>query len=566
MAAANPSSRRRSMLRGALVGIALCAASYTIIWGDYVLRIPLSENFQLRRHRMMPRDRRQLGYLDSEPSSPLKYGRTLIDQNFQSLVRPSGIDSSIFRKMTQATHGAGDKGYDESTACDNIFLLMPYSFGHNGHGSQLNNFILAALVATFTNRAMVVLEPPPALNVFHSNSQFGCPPEAWETQVIRTGAEPKKVGWNKDFPSGLSRLLKHPAWLSRQCAVPCPEYTYEDWDELHLMNNYTEVPVPKEITCPTSEEGGKTQNVLVLSGQQVRDYFISYYKDKMLYRVQPPSLPAAEWALRLGAAPHEARVFGGLTERHEIWDYISGIMIRSGIMRWQPWIARDAEAYIHQIEGLPLDEPYDAIHVRRGDKLESDARRFVIRHWQLQGLYDEETGEMPMNYIPFSFYLKQFDDEEYEEAACTGDEPVRLVYVATDDPMTVQGEIDEFPKDSEGNSIINTMQSCRKKIRFIFGTSPSDQTALVGYHLDEGPSKGDCEERYRRNIAGIADLMILAKADIFIGEFNSNWGRLVRTFRLKVNDSTKILHGARPVLKKEMRVAWGNQQPGPPGW
>ena len=50
-------------------------------------------------------------------------------------------------------------------------------------------------------------------------------------------------------------------------------------------------------------------------------------------------------------------------------------------------------------------------------------------------------------------------------------------------------------------------------------------------------------------------------------EFNSNWGRLVRTFRLRVNDSKRVMNGARPVLMKgAMRIAWGEKLPGPPGW
>jgi len=440
---------------------------------------------------------------------------------------------------------------------------MPDSFGHNGHGSQLNNYILAAMIATFTDRALVILEPPPALNNFKSNSQFGCPKEAWQYAKVRAGGEPKKLGWNKDLPIGLSRLVKHPAWLSRQCAVPCQQYSYEDWEELRLVNNFEEVPIPQEITCPANANGGQSyQNSIVLGGQQVRDYFETHFKAQMMDRDEIMTTPAAEWASRLGATPNEARAFGSLTDRHEIWDYISALMNRAGIMRFQPWIARDVEDHINQIEDMPLDAPYDAIHVRRGDKLESDAKRFVKKYWESEG---KETQEVPRNYIPLVFYLRQFDEKnrKYDEAACTGEEPVRLVYVATDDPTTVQSEVNEFPRDAEGNSIVNSVQSCCNRFRFFFGTSPSEQNALVSYHIDEGPSKGDCEERYRRNIAGIADLMILAKADIFIGEFNSNWGRLVRTFRLRLNTSGKW---ARPVLLKEMRVAWGSSHPGPPGW
>ncbi len=60
--------------------------------------------------------------------------------------------------------------------CNNVFLFMPQLFAHNGHGSQLNSYLLASLVARFKNHAMVFLEPPNMLNVFKSNLQWGCPP------------------------------------------------------------------------------------------------------------------------------------------------------------------------------------------------------------------------------------------------------------------------------------------------------------------------------------------------------------------------------------------------------
>lgn len=549
---------RPSRLRHATLGIGLalviCAISYTIIW-DHGLVAQLSSG-------------RQLAYLDTYRTSPLPYGRIMINQNYQALLQPSGIDSSLFRTKQQGGGGdmMYDKGYaDDDSACDNALLFLPQSFAHNGHGSQLNNYLLAAMIATFTNRAMIVLEPPASLNDFKSNSQFGCPSEAWKTVMVRAGGVPKRIGWNADFPAGLSRLVKHPAWLSRQCPVPCQEsHGYEDWDELRRANNITLVPTPQEVTC-TNANNGRQSNVIAMGGRQIRDYFAGHYKEYMLDRSPPASLEAAmkssstlkmnfEWALRLGAAPHEARIFGGLQDRHEIWDYASAFMGRAGILRFQPWIARDVEEYITQHTKLPLDVPYDAIHVRRGDKLESDAKHHVITYWSRLGMYNNETGSMPRDYIPFTHYLSMFDDVE-----CNAEGEPRLVYVATDDPTEVQKEINALPKE-EGNPLL-TKYLCHK-FQFVF--SPFEQS--LGFHIETGPSKGDCEERYTRNVASIADLMILTKSDMFVGEYNSNWGRLVRTFRLKMNDSAKIMNGARPVLERRMKVAWGHQHPGPPGW
>ena len=335
--------RPRSRLNSTILTLALLfGITYTIIWNS---------------EEITPRLRRNLTYLDAKPSKSLKYGRFDIDQNFNSLVQPSHIDSDLFRKKKQDDDAdAGSNGYTEETACDDVFLFMPHYFGHNGQGSQLNNYMLASMIATFTNRAMVILDPPPALNVFKSNSQFGCPPEAWKTQMVRKGGKPKQIGWNTDFPNGFNRLIKHPQWLSRGCAKPCSEtHDYKSWEEALELNNSTEITVPESVTCQT---GSRQTNVIAMGGPQVRHFFQEYYKGLMLARdSNPPTLAAAEWARRLGAKPHEAEIFGSLEDKFQIWEYVSAIMSRSGVLRFQHWIARDAETYIKEVSNLPLNMP-----------------------------------------------------------------------------------------------------------------------------------------------------------------------------------------------------------------
>lgn len=83
--------------------------------------------------------------------------------------------------------------------------------------------------------------------------------------------------------------------------------------------------------------------------------------------------------------------------------------------------------------------------------------------------------------------------------------------------------------------------------------------------------------------------MILTKSNTFVGEFNSNWGRIVRIFRTQLNDmyvmpdnsfSWADLFGLRknakyeepvnfepPVLVHDVRVAFAEDKPiPPPGW
>jgi len=409
----------RRWRRNTVVAIVLCATTFHVIisssWDD-------NSSSQLDD---LDDKRRQLAYFDTVQMKPIPYGRRLIDPNFQSLIHPTDIDGVMFKKQTPedfeaaSTDADTDKGGggESSTtikkwsACEDILLFMPYPFAHNGHASQLNSFILASLVATYTNRAMVILEPPNQLNAFKSNSQFGCPPEAWMTEVRRTGAEPVKIGWNEDFPVGLTRLIRHPSWLSRGCSMPCiDEYTYEMWDALRTKDTEHALE-PHQIQCGSRSDDASTTkstttNVVVMGGEEVRQFFVTHYKDQMLDRSTVLAMTQAhDWSLRLGAKPHEARVFSNATldfDYRDKWDYVSALVARSGILRFQPWIGRDVEDFMKTyVPDLNLNEPYDAIHVRRGDKIYAEAKRHVRYYWQEQGQYDEETGAMPRDYIPF---------------------------------------------------------------------------------------------------------------------------------------------------------------------
>ena len=73
-----------------------------------------------------------------------------------------------------------------------------------------------------------------------------------------------------------------------------------------------------------------------------------------------------EWAKKLEATSDEAKIFSTLSGT-QMWDYAVGLMNKAGFMRFQQWIARDVKGFLQSF-GLK-DEAYDAIHVRRGDKL-----------------------------------------------------------------------------------------------------------------------------------------------------------------------------------------------------
>ncbi len=108
-----------------------------------------------------------------------------------------------------------------------------------------------------------------------------------------------------------------------------------------------------------------------------------------------------------------------------------------------------------------------------------------------------------------------------------------------------------------------------------FYFSPAD---LNAFHLSGRGEDGlvgrededSCFARYDRNIAGVADMAIVAKARTFIGEFNSNWGRLVRTTRVRLNTDPSKLSGKKRLVQLtrtlDTRIAWGNTVPRPPGF
>lgn len=620
---------KNALLYGGL--FVLCGiASYTIFLMDglnhhhhftYDLAAAAASSSAVNSEQNYHSSNRQLSFLDSIWND---YGKDSF--HFEYLLPPSELDLTVSRRLPIHTQVPPDDTVTpDDGLCDNVLLFLPDSFARNGHGSQLNSYILAAEVATYLNKAMVLYDAPQSVQKFKGGSQFGCPKDSLvggERHVLmkeqKEGERPKGTrGWVDNFPRGLERLIQHPDWLSRKCPIPCQdEFKYWDWENIRTSQhtNYTDPESGRkdwkfdiqEVTCKSSQHGRDT-NVLVVGGYELRKYFDQEIKDKMVHRV--PSSPvsgidsaiesanggnsgggedgkdeqdgsdnnqhAYDWAVRLGASAAEAKAFVDLDQEEDIWDFVSALMARSGIIRFQPWIARDAEEFIKNA-GLPLNVDYDSIHVRRGDKLLQEAKREVNNFWRARG-YGSGTGKkIPRDFIPFSHYVGQ----GYHKTPCNADGEPHLVYVATDDPRVVQKELSFFKKNDAGHTVMN---DCHK-FNFMFGPMPKND---IPSHLNAEGGHRNCVHRYQRNIAGIADLLILAKSNLFVGEFNSNWGRLVRVFRMRLNDeliaangpeevegddsagSQKIRRTAKtvvhPVLTKGLKVAWGNRHPGPLG-
>jgi len=313
------------------------------------------------------------------------------DGQYETLVPPSEIDDSIVNRLN----------WDQSNShCDDVFLFMPQIFARNGHGSQLNSYLLAAMMATYLDKAMVLLEATQKYSRYPSVSQFGCPIDAFQDPdefINFEGKDHSALRMKPHFPIGLKRLIVHPTWISRDCPVPkCNKLFYNSWDAIRTeqRDNFLNGLPPREITCETPTGDVK---VTVMGGEEVRQFFDRQLKYKMIDRSDYRARERAyEWATRLGGTHQQAEVFSKLTHETEIWDYISALIARSGLITFQPWIARDVKEFIRSTR-LPLDSPHDAIHVRRGDKLEVDLREEVVMYWHNQGY--ERQVDFPLNYI-----------------------------------------------------------------------------------------------------------------------------------------------------------------------
>ena len=418
--------------------------------------------------------------------------------NYSTLQTVDDIDSSIESRA---------KAKASLDKCDNMFLYLPdhQHFSDHGHGSQINTYIMSVLVGTYLNRNVVLVEPPSEESKYPGASQFGCPVDAFEEiHMTSPASHSSSDSWQikESFPGGLSRLVHHPIWLSGGCPVPCADtYTYSDW--VRVANSDSVMSTP--IHC--KESSGRTVNVIATGGGGLRKYFRSKIKDSHIISTE-------RWAVKLGATLTEARIFSTL-KGPEMWDYAIGLMIKAGFLQLQPWIARDVEMFIKSFDLPRKGGVYDAIHVRRGDKLIMEARAEVQKYWRSKGHSD--MNNLPTNYVPFAHYLDQFKKGEcpMNEMGEVTEKIQRNVYVATDDPVVVKGEIADLPNHIDERTIL--WNDCHE-LSFYF--NPTDDSA---FHLNGDGEKGfndgtedSCFKRYHRNIASVADMMLLAKSRTFM--------------------------------------------------
>ncbi|KAL7457645.1 hypothetical protein ACHAWC_009207, partial [Mediolabrus comicus] len=397
--------------------------------------------------------------------------------NFETLVPPSEIDLQIQQRIPLVQEGH---------ECDDILLYMPNQADTNTLGGQLNSYLLAVMLATYTSKALVVLES--GEDMVPGGSQFGCPAGGvdytskkkmergrnrqrqknnQQQQQQQEEEESLSSSSKKDFPKGLSRLIQYPEWLSRKCNVPCQNsHSYEKWSNVRKKNENSKFV--QHTTC--RNDSGWESRVLVVDGTDVQRYFDNNFKLKMLHR---PSPTAYNWALRLGAKQYEAQTFANLEDENEIWDFIAALLARSDVLRFQPWIATDTQAFIRSSQ-LPMQVSYDAFYVRREEEEEKEGGG-------VEGYEKDANGVN--NGIPFQDYLKAWERHDCSDKA-------RIIYIASDEPAKIKEEISNFPVGTDGNLILPGVDECHG-LRFYL-REDSTSTAFM-----KKESASDCSIQYR---------------------------------------------------------------------
>lgn len=455
---------------------------------------------------------------------------------YLTLQNPTDVDASVERRADEIAAYYSTHLSEYNARCDNIMIYMPDAFAFHGHGSQLNTYLMAVLVSTYLDRPLLLLEPEGEWNKYEGGSQFGCPDDYLS---------------NTNMSNGLSRLIDHPTWLHSGCSIPkCHEYRV--WNQLSSKFN------ANGLSC-IDASSGREVNTIVARGSPIRGYMREMNNEMMSNNNPEISL---RWAMNLGASREEAQRFVRMRRANDKWDYVIGLMVKSGVLRLQPWIARDVQQFLQNV-ALPLDSVFDAIHVRRGDKLESESRGPVVDYWTKRG-YTEKT--MPLDFIPFSHYLTKTNNECPFDANGEIGIIEHRVYVATDDPMVVKQEIDKLIADDRSSNAESTKDGVPTLIyngchQFKFYFNPTQDNSLhLGGDGERTPIDGDnCAARYHRNIASMVDFMMLARSQTFIGEYNSNWGRLLRVVRMRLTDFEPFS------ALLDIRVAWGRDTVSGPG-
>lgn len=316
----------------------------------------------------------------------------------------------------------------ETGRCNRILLYASDLVAQNtGVGHRLSFYLLASVIAVLTDSALVILDPPPSNEKDQwaklGGSPFGCP--------IKINGDGEYCG--QLYPTGLSRIIKVPEWLSRGCGVPtCIDtHSYENWIEIAerttSKTNFT------WTTCTNDDDDrhgrGKDDNnefndvaVLPIGKWHLRDYWFYRMRRKLFngYRSSSSNgnnrqdIPWEEWvtnfSTRMGASQSEidnflSRINITIKDDSPI-DYLGALITRAKVLQFQPWIIEDVMTSLEAVDLFSSDSGdaassslelfdtaaqsndavgYDAMHIRRGDRVGTHVNTIEVeRYWVLR--------------------------------------------------------------------------------------------------------------------------------------------------------------------------------------
>ena len=149
---------------------------------------------------------------------------------YETLIPPSNIDFALQRRWYQ---------YVGEDACDDVLVYLPRKQASWGFAEELEGYFAAAMMATYLDKAMVIVEQPPPegkgkrgpspITLIEEGGGAGtswldCPAETFlQSNSNKDGGDAEEergqAVTEEDLPTGLSRLIQHPSWLSRGCPV-----------------------------------------------------------------------------------------------------------------------------------------------------------------------------------------------------------------------------------------------------------------------------------------------------------------------------------------------------------
>jgi hypothetical protein len=298
--------------------------------------------------------------------------------------------------------------------------------------------------------------------------------------------------------TGLSQILDVPSSRSHTCASALCPFNHSEWTSLlsSSTNDFF------NVTCDGT-------SVMVSGGRRLRRQY--------LQRLHETSQQTnfTKWVPSIGGVTSDQLEWFQQIQRKEDDDPWLGVAaLLAPHIHWQPFLQ---PIVAHHLQTFNLPQSYTALHIRRGDKLKREAAAMVRQYWALRGEKDPHNHP---NYIPLEAYVAQLH---------TSKDPSDI-YIATDDPVTIRNEIEQL-----------------KATPWTFHLL-ADQRLQSG-HMNTVP---DCHVRYNMTIDAIVDLEVMIRAQVFVGELNSNWGKFIRTKRTEFNL-------AKPVLR-DFRIVSGDNQ------